>query len=228
MSFPELKFKKPDFLKDKFEVTYFMIALACSGLLVVMVALPYLSIGYNLDRLYAFGITILSVFFVIGGVILSRYLKVRAYLIILLILIPYFLCITGVTYQIFGVPQVITLNSEGEQYNTLYVHDQESYSAKWLKVHSQDKTKVYPDFYGRFRLRSQANFPLRSINWHSLAHHEKIDGYIYLRYHNVVNAKLVGRNESSGIFTSYNLTEYDDVFVERNNIYSNGGSEVYI
>jgi uncharacterized membrane protein len=73
MSFPELKFKKPEFLKDKFEVAYFVIALACSGLLVVTVALPFVAVGYSLDRVYAVVITILSVFFVIGGITLSKH-----------------------------------------------------------------------------------------------------------------------------------------------------------
>lgn len=228
MSFPELNFRKLDFLRHKFEVTYFMLVVICSWLSVVIIALPHVSIGYGMERAYSIVITILSVFFVIGGIVLSKHLKVKAYLIILLVLIPYFLCVTGVTYNIFGVPHSILLNSEGKQFDELYVHDQESFCAKWLKVHSQDKTEVYTDFHGRFGLLSQAGFSPNSVNWNNLVHHEKIYGYIYLRYYNVVNTKLVGCNKSSGIFTSYNLTEYDDVFVERNNIYNNGGAEVHI
>jgi len=227
MSFPELNFKKTDFLREKFEVGYFVAALICSGLLVAVVALPFVSTGYGMDRAHLLGIVILSIFFVIGGIILSRCLKVRAYLIILLVLIPYFFCTTGVLYQMFDYPRAITLNSEGEQYDMYYIHDQESYGAKWLKVHSQDKTRVSTDFYGRFGLVSQSGFSPNSINWYSLGQHKKIDGYIYLRYYNVVNDKIVGRNESSHVFTSYNLTEYGDVFAGRNNIYNNGGSEVY-
>ena len=271
MSFPELKVKKPDFLKDKFEVTYFIVALILSGLLAATVALPYISAGYSLERQYALAIVILSVFFVIGGITLSKHFffkpfkksfiknasrkrkhvlkeknnsffskegfdgknamgrengsEVRAYLIILLILIPYFFCVTGVMYNIFDVPRAITLNSEGEQYEVYYVHDQESYGAKWLKVHSEGKTKVYTDFYGKYRLVSQASFSSNLIDRNSLLEHKKIKGCIYLRYSNIVNGKLTGR--SSGTFYNYNLTEYDDVFLEKNKIYNNGGSEVY-
>ncbi len=46
MSFSKLKFKKLDFLKDKFEVEYFIIALGCSGMLLMIVTLPYLTKGY--------------------------------------------------------------------------------------------------------------------------------------------------------------------------------------
>ena len=269
MSFSELNFKKPDFLKDKFEVEYFVIALVSFGLMVVMVALPYISQHYGLGRLYAVAITTLSVFFVIGGIILSKHFfffvkrkpvlkekhrgmflvkvftegkkvvgkassfeesfdreniaQIRAYLIILLVLIPYFFCVTGVTYQMFGYPRQITLNSEGKLYDMLYVHDQESCGTKWLKVHSEDEAKVYTDFYGQYGLISQAGFSPNSVDRHSLLEHRKIGGYIYLRYVNAVNGKLTARDMTK----TYNLTEYDDVFIGREKIYNNGGSEVY-
>jgi uncharacterized membrane protein len=181
MSFQELNFKKPAFLKDKFEVGYFVIALICAGLLVAMVAVPYLAAGYNLDRLYAVAITILSVFFVIGGMILSKHFffftkrkpvlkekqknstkntsEVQAYVIILLVLIPYFLCVTGVMYNIFGVPRAITLNSEGEQYDLLYIHDHQLIAEEWQSsskvvegrlVNKQKTIYNMPEYLGMF------------------------------------------------------------------------------
>ena len=242
MSFSELNFKKPEFLKEKFEVTYFMVALACSGLLAVTVALPFISAHYGMDRLYAVAITILSVFFVIGGITLSKHffflqkktcakrksinqnaLQVRAYLVILLVLIPYFFCVTGVTYQMFGYPRQITLNSEGKRYDILYIHDQDSYGAKWLGDYAAERQKMYADFYGSRRLLSQGKIvsPLYSFNW--LLKPEKIDGYIYLRHHNVVNGKLV--NPYTGV---YNMTDYQDLFLEKNEIYDSGCSKIYL
>ena len=239
-----VKLKKHDFLKTKFEMEYLMIALACVVLLVIMVALPFVSVGYDIWRLYSLVIVILSTCFVMGGMTLSHFfffykkrkpvlkgknnvLQVRAYSIILLILIPYCMFATGAIYQLFGAGDSIILNSEGKTYDKYYVYDQESYGAKWLKVHSEDRTKVYTDFWGRFRLGSQANFSQNSLDWYSIVQHKKIDGYIYLSYYNVVNDKIVGRNESSRVFTHYNLTEYDDVFIKKDKIYNNGGPEVY-
>lgn len=69
-----VKFKKIDFLKTKFEMEYLVIALACIGLLVVMVALPYISVAYSIQRLYFSIIIILSIHFVIGGMMLSKHL----------------------------------------------------------------------------------------------------------------------------------------------------------
>lgn len=241
ISFPEMVFKKPDFLRKKFEVTYAVIAIVCAGILAAPVAFPSVSIGYGIDRVFTQGITILSVFFVIGGIIIAKYLdkfftivrgkalkkstsQVRAYVIILLVLIPYFLSVTGVTYQVFGYPRQITLNSEGEQ-AYLFVYDQEAYSAKWLGRHGEEKMGVYTDFYGKYRLISQASFLPNSIDRNSLLDRKEIKGYIYLRYCNVINGRLTGR--SNGLFYDCDLTEYDGFFVGKDRIYNNGGSELY-
>jgi len=249
MSFPELKFKKPDFLKDKFEVGYFVIALACSGLLGAIVVLPYVSAHYGMDRLYGVGITILSVFFVIGGMMIAKYLnkllavlqgkvstknashnsfrksvdgksapQVRAYLIILLVLIPYFFCVTGVMYNIFGVPRAITLNSVGEQYDMYYVHDQESCALKWFGNHAKQQKLYLADWPGYGRSLSQCTIPKYLIDYMAFSKRKEIDEYIYLRYYNVVDELLYG---------GHNMTEYSDMFVGKDRIYDNGGSEVW-
>jgi uncharacterized membrane protein len=204
MSFPELEFdfKKPDFLKAKFEVEYFIIAIACSGLLVAVVAVPYIS-HYGLGRVYAVAITILSVFFVIGGIMLSKHFffftkrktvlkekqksftkrshrlrengsEVLAYLVILLVLIPYFLCATGVMYTIFGDPKAIILNSEGEEYDRLYIHDHQQIAKEWLSSSE------------------------------------------------VVEGRLVNKEK-----TIDNMEEYLGGFDENNRVYDNGGSEIW-
>ena len=230
--------KKPEFLKDKFEVAYFLIALACSGVLVAMVALPFVSTRYGMHRLYGTVITILSVFFVIGGITLSKQTfkkslikkkqkeggkenaEVRAYLIILLVLIPYFLCVTGVMYNIFGVPRAIILNSEGEQYDKMYVHDQDNYGAKWLKSSTDEKAKIYADAYGTEILLSQGG--INSFYAKPFIEDKRAikGGYIYLRYYNVAGGKLLGSRP-------YNMTEYSDIFVKMDKVYANGGSEIW-
>lgn len=227
MSFPELNFKKVDFLMEKFEVEYFVATLVCSGLLVAVVVLPFVSTGYGVDRAHLLGIVILSVFFVIGGIILSRHLKVRAYLIILLVVIPYFFCTTGVLYQMFSVPQGITLNSEGAQHDLWYVHDREIIAARWLgdrNTKSQKGLKMYSDDFGSMRVRlayDLNNCP--SISSSCFRDNKTVkEGYIYLRYANVVEGKVYFWN---GRY-SY-ITKYQHLFVEKNRIYDNGGSEIY-
>jgi uncharacterized membrane protein len=147
--------------------------------------------------------------------------QVRAYLIILLVLIPYFFCVTGVMYNLFGVPRAITLNSEGERYDVLYLHDQESCSAKWLKNCMDQQNKIAVDYFGAHIFMSQT-ISRGLTDSKALFKHEEIKGYIYLRYVNVVGDKL---QERGGQW--HNLTDYSDVFIEKGKIYDNGGSEVY-
>jgi uncharacterized membrane protein len=241
-----VKHKKPDFLKTKFEPEYLIMALACAGLLVITVALPYISTGYGMRRLYSMMLVILSVCFVIGGMTLSHFFffynkkrkpvlkeknngsEVRAYLIILVILIPYFLFQMGAIQQIFGVHvSTICLNSCGETYDRDYLHDQECCAAKWLIMKGEKDSQIYStDMFGRQGLISQGKISPNRINRHSFSMREKLGGYIYLSYNNVVNGKLVARR-GTGVYETCNMSEYSDMLIEKNKIYNNAGSEIY-
>jgi len=241
MSFPEMSPEKADFLERKFEVTYTVIAIICAGILAAPVAFPFVSVGYGIDRVFTQGITILSVFFVIGGIMIAKYLdkfftiirgkvlkkstsQVRAYVIILLVLIPYFLSVTGVTYQVFGYPRSIALNSKGKEHNIKYVYDQDSYGAKWLGDYGEKSQKIYADFYGDRRLISQGKIVPSQINYYWLSKHSYIiDGYIYLRYQNVMDGKLLGYHNEM-----YNTTDYQDTFSKKNKIYDGGCSKIFV
>lgn len=217
--------ERPYLLKKKFEVEYFIIVLICLGLLVAMVTLPYISEGYNLDRLYAVALVTLCIFFVIGGVTLSKFLKFRTYTIVLFVMISYFFCVSGVMYNLFGVTHAIMLDSEGDQYDKLYVHDQESYSAKWWSMHKEERQKIYSDFYGYNRLISQGKIKPTLISCYWLLKHDEnrdnISGYFYLRHQNIVNGELT--NPRGGV---YNMSDYRDLFIKKSTIYDAGCSKI--
>jgi len=244
MAFPEIDFKREDFLREKFEDDYFMIALSCIVLLFVIVALPFVSNGYDMFRLYAFTTIILSIFFVIGGITVSKYLnklieffqgkkalkknalKVPGSLIILLVLIPYFFCVTGVIYQIFGIPQSIILNSDGADYDMYYVHDQDSCGAKWLGDHTEKRQKIYTDFIGGDVLMSQGAISFDSMDRKFLIDNKNDDEYIYLRYNNIIMNNISVIKNMSG-FERYNTSDYADFFIKNSVIYNNGGSKIW-
>jgi uncharacterized membrane protein len=125
-------------------------------------------------------------------------------------------------YNIFGVPRAIILNSEGKSYDASYVHDQESYSAKWLKENIDSKSRIYTDDKARTRLRSQGRISVSLVDVSSLIEHRECNGYIWLRYYNVINRKLAGPR-----YSTYNLSGYSHQFIGKSKIYSNGGSEVW-
>jgi uncharacterized membrane protein len=242
-----ISLKKPHLLKNKSEVEYLSMALACSGLLVAMLVFPFLSVGYGIQRLYFLAVVILSVFFIIGGMTVSQYLfnftkiksvikekqeelvgenvEVRAYLVILLILIPYFLFMTGALYQIFGASTSTILSSEGEGYDREYIHDLESSAAKWLKecVKNLPNPQIYvTDQFSKRGLISQGKISPEQINATLFITHDRnVRGYIYLNFNNVVKDKFVVGN------MPINIIEYSDMFIGKNKIYNNGGSEVW-
>lgn len=223
MSFPGLCAKKSIFLKEKFEIGYLTISLISAGLLLMPIIFPFVSKGYGIQRLFGTSSVILSIFFVIGGLVISKSLKIRPYLLILLILIPYFLSITGVTYQALGHTRSLTLNSEGEQYDLLYTTDQEVYGAKWLGIYAAKNRIIYAaDVYGGIRLTSQGLIAPSIINTDSFIEHRDIEGYIYLRRYNIINGKLMDNYNNV-----YNMTIYQDTFTKRNEIYNTSSSIIY-
>ena len=227
VTLPGITTEKPDFLKTKFETEFLAMALACTGILVLTVALPFVSTMYGIDRLYSLAVVILSVCFVIGGIVLSKHLKVQTYLIVLLILIPHFLMVTGVSHQIAGIPASIILNSEGaNRYDVEYLHDCESCSAKWLKNYAAEGDKLYSDRFGIYKLISQGVFSSRSINRASFPESKKINGYLYLNYNNVVNGNVTKRDRTKGDVI-IDISDCANTFIGKNKIYANGGSEVY-
>ena len=218
ISVPKSGDAKPDFLGSKFEVEYFVLTMACITILGLSVLLPYVMKSYDMERTYFQMLTVLSTFFVIGGIMIAQWLKARPHWIILAVLIPFFMCTTGIMYQISGVPASMILNSSGSEYEQWYIHDQDSYAAKWIKEHGKERVKIYSGVgRGDRVLISQGKIPTIQTRGLSFLRHyqqgKKIDGYIYLRYTDITFGRVV--------------TKYPDIFSGRNKIYTSNGSQVY-
>lgn len=222
MSFPGLIKDKMIFLKEKFEVEFFLIAIINTCLLIATVLVPKIAIGYSLDRVFGMATVILSLFFIIGAIKLSDGLHISAYFIILLILIPNFLSITGLTYQAFDNPRSIYLNSKGQQYDTMYIHDQENSCSKWLEYHAKENIKVFGDFFGNARLRSQGMIrsPIYARSLIELGVYNE-SGYLFLSYFDIKEQKMF--DQYSGV---HNLN--NSLFSNNFKIYENGGSTVWV
>jgi len=223
----------------RFDEEFAILSLIAYGSLVASVLLPYIGKGYGMDRIYMQMMTVLSPFFIIGGIRVGKCFNATCthikcshikfphirctHLVLLSVLIPYFLCNTGAMHQLFGIHQAITLNSDGKVYDELYVHDQETYAAKWLKCVSRDWTDVYSDFYGTNRLTSQGGiqFPIY-LKGLIEENSSQGDGYIYIRYYGAVQRKLLDSREKG-----HNITDYQWYLANRSLVYSNGGSEIY-
>jgi uncharacterized membrane protein len=236
------------FSENGIEIQYIVTSLICSLMLISMVMVPRISSGYSLDRLYVLASTVLSTFFVIGGITLVNALfsildfenlgrtnkqktkiftlfdKSRvnplSYLVLLLVLVPYFFSINGLIYDTFGHPRSILLNSEGDQYNEEYIHEEDSTTVRWLKEYQDKNFSIYADHKGVYITLSQGlidtayskeftrkTFPiLREL---------PVD-YVFLNYLNAVDGKMLDVS-----YTTYNLSEGLSTLEGMNKIYDN-------
>jgi len=218
----------PEFLIRKLDAEFLIMALVGSFILVIAVAIPFIMIGYDMQRVFIQTMVILSPFFIIGSIVIAniikKYTRVNIrHFVILTTLILYFLSSTGLTYQIFGIQQAITLNSAGPDYDEMYVHDQESTAAVWINRYGDKRIPVFSDFYGNFRLVSQGGIFSSDYAGPLIENNEPISsGYFFLRYTGVVDGKIMDQYSKW-----YSLSDYQDYFGKIGIIYSDGGSTVY-
>ncbi|MEI6104894.1 MAG: DUF2206 domain-containing protein [Methanothrix sp.] len=200
---------------------FFILAIASFCILAASLALPYIGRAYGIDRLYIQMMVISSPFFVIGSTVIARCMHIRrSHLPLLIVLIPYLLCNTGTMHQIFGIDKVITLNSHGQMFEELYIHDQETYAARWIKEESEEWTDIYSDFLGTNRLTSQGSIQYPIYMEDLIVKHSAPDiGNIYLRYCGAVNGRLLDSNR-----IWHNITNYQMQLEKMKLIYDDGGS----
>jgi len=103
---------KAPFLNLKFETDYFLLGLCGGIILVASLIIPFVSLGYDLIRVYEQMAVFLSVFLVTGGILLSKFIKINAHVIILVVLIPYFLFTTFAAYEVFGIHRTFILDAK--------------------------------------------------------------------------------------------------------------------
>ncbi|MBI2859919.1 MAG: DUF2206 domain-containing protein [Chloroflexi bacterium] len=220
---------KPGYLRSRFDIEYLFLGLAGCAILVLLVVLPWVSVQYDMERTFFQLMVVLSVFFVIGGVMLARLFRTRWQWIVLPVMVLFFLSTTGVTYQLSGYPASLTLNSQGREYELWYVHDQESHAARWLKVNGEDNSRIFTDVgLGERLLPSQGGIDRSRVVGSFAALHkagEYIDGYVYLSYLNIAMKKAVLRG-----YRTVDVTEvpgYAEALAGKSRIYVTNGSEIY-
>jgi uncharacterized membrane protein len=229
---------KSETMKNKMDVDYFVLVLACCALMVFVVIVPQFSRGFGTERFFTLAMVILSLIFILGcqsfAGALSRLRLTRRYLlggrrlnasvIILLVWVLYFMAGTGTLYQLAGIPHEITLNSEGTTYDAYYIHRQETQSAAWLTGHTVGVDEVYaePEVKLLFRDVMAPTTPLlfRTLELSGL---DEVSSYIYLRYHNVVDGQWFFDVNQAPL----DFREYQATLDSRDKLYDNGGSAIY-
>lgn len=209
-------------LYRRFDVEFFVASVICSAILVISVALPFVLKGYGMQRTFFQMMVILSLFFVIGGIAIAESLRFRkrGHLLVLFVLVTFFMCTTGVIYQILDEPRSMIFNSGGDsEFDIYYIYDQEILSARWINDYASEEFNIFRDHFGGTRLTSQGGV----LNSRYSSDMNSQGGYIYLRYTNVVYKKWLASN-----YKWVDITNYRDNLGQRNLVYNNGGAEMWI
>lgn len=222
VSIPKLSHLSPEPLQAKFEVEHLLFTLGCGALLAATVILPFVTEGYGMHRVYSTTAVGLSIFFIVGGIMLARFVHINSSLVVLLILIPYFLFVSGAIYELFGEHNVKNISSEHIDLQHMLVHDQDIQSAKWLSDNTENVSRIdTPDRYTRETLISQGLVPPIVVRFDKIPYHKEVLGHLYLNHYNVANGKMIWHG------AVLPMTDFSETFESKNRIYVNGESEVW-
>lgn len=232
MSLENSNVVKPYFLKNKFDVDFSLLAIFCTSVLATMLILPYVTKGYDINRLFPLTLVILSIFFVIGCIKISNLFKLKSYILILMILIPYFLSQTSFTYEILGQKHSYFLDSKGEIYNEgNVINDQDSTSSKWIAEFTNPKEVIYANAYELDIFSSQGSISSEQIDpwlFYKFDQNSLSDGIVFMRYLTVPNRNMTVYDYNSGSRYRLNVASYPMKFDNSyDKIYLNGDSGLW-
>lgn len=219
-----LLFKKVHFIKEV-PLEYRNFVLTGVIFLASIVAIPYVSQGYNFDRMYMHTMYLLAPVIITGGLyviqIITRNNKVVPHMFLSLIIIGLYWFSYGFIWQMTGGKPVVWLNNTGFYYDIAYTHHSEVSSAEWLSAR-YDTRRVYTNSTGRNILWAYGQIDNTSGD----VFPSTIDksSYIYATYPNVVNKINYFFYRGSHLGYEYPLSFINE---QKNKVYSNGSSEVY-
>lgn len=210
------------------EVEYALLSLGCVFLIIIILFLPYVSIGYSVERLYQQALVVLSLPAVFGAIILFKYFKSSIKMILVAAIFCLFFLIYSsfIPYFIGGEPigdgDLIQLGDFGTTYEQHYVHEAEIKSAQWLSKNYNSRNLVYADELASLKLLSFGR--IKEVKYDILPSTLDENAYVYLSYANVNKNMESNRYKGSIINYSFPMKFINE---NKNLIYNNGGSELF-
>lgn len=213
---------------EKFKTEFLMGIVLSLGLLVLFVALPYISIAYDAARLFFQLIVFLAPVFVLGGVFIARIIKrpKKDVYILLILLLFLFTCVTYLQYSMLGDPYSAYYEEDGRVRQGNYVFESEVVSANWISQNRVDNITIYSDGreVARFLTAYGPNIDGENINGSYFGWNKTVDlGYIYLGYANIHNHKIIDMGDD---FIRVDVAHYQHLLTGKSTIYDNGGSRI--
>jgi uncharacterized membrane protein len=203
----------------------FILSSIIFGIFVILsITVPYISIGYDIGRVYIQALVFLSIPAALSIYVLFKKINIIRIISTALFFALHFLIFTGALYFVFGISNSpIQFSNSGEEYDSLYIHSQEVISSEWLLKNNKDGI-IYTDSYTTSIFKLQQKMP--HILYYRLLIPSLIptQSYVYLGYTNTVKNKAYTWLNSLSI--GYNVpSDFLDNY--KNLIYNNAGSKIY-
>jgi uncharacterized membrane protein len=213
---------------EKFATEFLLGIVISLVLLVLFVALPYISIAYDVARLFFQLLIFLSPVFVIGGIFIARFLKKPKWdvYLLLILLIALFTCVTYLQYSLLGEPYSSDYENNSIVRQGNYIYDSEIVSAQWLYRNQINNFTIYSDGreVARFLTAYGTDITSQNINSSYFGWNKTADtGYFYLGYVNVNNGQLIDMGDD---FIRADIGPYLFLLDGKSRIYDNGGSRI--
>jgi uncharacterized membrane protein len=235
--------------KSKFDAVYLGLSLYFMGLLVGSVVLPHFAV-MSPGRLWIIALIMVSPFFIIGGKILFKNIfklfKIRIkQLNILKVLGCYILIImlfsTGFIYEITKEhPSSIALSQNSiKKYGTMedrasfyarFIVGYDAEAIKWLGQYKKYDTLYYTSGYTLIGSSTPNNYGSPDFKVKQLDNHAKItnNSYLWKIYVNIKENIAFGSIPGISWFSYFNFSDISYKFNDKNKIYDNGGSQIFI
>lgn len=212
--------------KQKISAEYIIMSLGCLFLLGIIVFVTYVSVAYNVERLFRQSLVLLSLPAVLGILVVFKFLKNKntIFLLMSIICIWFFLSSSGFISQLVGGDPQMNLNNFGEGYDRFYTHEPEVKSLEWLSKYYNQKNEIYLDRYATLKAYYFFKINEKNILEDILPSTIDKNAYVYSSYTNKIN-------KTTRVNYKYNFLEYNfpTEFLDgnKNKIYNNGGSEIF-
>ena len=221
--------RKYKYYRSKFGTQFLLGIVISISLLVLFVALPYISIAYDASRLFFQLIIFLAPVFIIGCITIARWIKKPEWdvVVILILLISLFTCVTYLHYSLLGTPYSAQYENDSIIRQELFIYNTEIKSSQWLYNYGQENLTIYSDGreVSRFFTAYGENIQDRKINDSFFGWNQTIEeGYIFLGHVNVRNNRII---DIGNDIISVDLSPYSNLFERKSRVYDNGGSQVW-
>jgi uncharacterized membrane protein len=216
------------YYREKLSIEFLLGIVISLGLLVLFVALPYISIAYDVARLFFQLIIFLAPVLIIGGIFLARLIKKPKWdvYLLLILLILLFSCITYLQYSLLGEPYSSDYENNSIVRQGNFIYDSEIQSAQWISHYNMDNLTIYSDGreVSRFLTAYGPDISRENLNSSYFGWNKTVDaGYIYLGYVNINNGKIIDMGDD---FIRVDIGLYQFLLDGKSRIYDNGGSRI--